>query len=725
MQKLFLLSCLAVVAVTLRGQTVSRMDELTADQKAKVTDLKLTGRLSLTGNSDFRQLRDLCYQLETVDLGSAICTEIPKNAFHSRHRLRRIVFPEMLQTIGTQAFYACNALKAVELPATVERVGEGAFSACSALEELTINGAPNLGDFAFAHAGNLRIVRVNSRIPPQAGIHTFEGINRKKCKLIVPKGAELAYRRARGWKNFFFTEPNTPYEIGRPGECLAPVPEKLQIHTDADPLEVKTLWDITATDGLDNERQKARDLLDSRVGTDFRKNARTLTLRLSIDQSLGNPEGYTLHVGEKGIDIKGGAAAGVFYGLMTLDQLLAGDGTSTCCDALPQLTIADSPRTRMRELMLDPARIFIPFDELKKFVPEMARYKLNALHLHLVDDQAWRIEIKHYPKLTEQAASRTGMDDMQMPISGYYTQAQMRELVRYAAEYHVQVIPEIEMPGHEVAAIHCYPQLTCGAKQVPLRTTCGVSNELLCPGNEFTYEFLGNVFRELADVFPSPYIHLGGDEAGQPPLECWTNCPADQALKGRLGITSTDGSENWRLQEYLFNRVIDTLQTRYGKTPMCWYETDFKRIRKGCITFAWRIGLTQAAIDAAVANGAQLMLCPGEHCYFDYPMATGDMPEVNWGMPVTSLRQTYALDPGWGQGEDFGKNTLMGVAGTLWSECINSPERIYYQAFPRAIALAEAGWSRPANRSWESFVKRLRPRLADMMHRGLTFSMEF
>ena len=153
------------------------------------------------------------------------------------------------------------------------------------------------------------------------------------------------------------------------------------------------------------------------------------------------------------------------------------------------------------------------------------------------------------------------------------------------------------------------------------------------------------MFKELADIFPSPYIHLGGDEAGNPALNCWTDCPKCQALKRQLGITTTDRSENWRLQEYMFNRVIDTLRTKYGKTPMFWYETDFKKIQPGCVTFAWRHGLTKRALEAAVANNAKIMLCPGEHCYFDYPMAPGDMPEVNWGMPIIPLKRTYELDP--------------------------------------------------------------------------------
>ena len=410
---------------------------------------------------------------------------------------------------------------------------------------------------------------------------------------------------------------------------------------------------------------------------------------------------------------------------MTLDQMLVPEQEGGRLAYLNAVTVEDSPRTGMRELMVDPCRIFIPFEDLKGMVVEMARYKMNALHLHLTDDQAWRIEIKKYPRLTELGSFRIGMDDMQMPIGGFYTQEQMKELVAFASQYHVEIIPEIEMPGHQVAAIHCYPELTCGAVQLPIRTTCGVSDNLLCPSNEFTYEFLENVFTELSSVFTSKYVHLGGDEAGNPPLECWSGCESCQALLKDI-MSSPDtkpqpGSrnDNWRLQKYMFDRVIDFLHRKLDKTPMFWYETDFHEIQPGCIVFAWRHGLTATAIDAAIRCNAKIMLCPGEHCYLDYPAAKGDMPEVNWGMPVTSLAQTYRLDPAWGYGKDFEANNLFGVAGTLWSECINSTERLYYMAFPRALALSEAGWSLQKNRDYQDFLKRLARISRDMHRRGI------
>lgn len=724
MNKSLLLALALCFSLQAKSQTVANMNKLTPAQKAAATQLKLTGTLSTQGNSDVRQLRDLCWQLRQLDLSQADCKVLPANAFHSRHRLKNVTLPENLTTIGSQAFFACDALKGISLPRQVQKVGASAFSGCSAMESLTIDGTPEIGAFAFRGCGGLKTITLRSPEPPVCDATAFEGVDLKACRLVVPAGSEKNYRRAEGWRQLMgATGGKRALRTCQPEDVLVPIPNVLKVDKEAKALSVNGNWSIEAPSALANEADRAKELLEAR-GLRTGRHGGTL-MRLKLSNGVAEEEGYRLDINAEGVTITGRTATGVFYGLMTFDQLLRADASSVCCDMIPALCVEDAPRTAIRELMVDPARIFIPFEELKRFVPEMARYKYNALHLHLVDDQAWRIEIKAYPELTGAGSARVGMDDMQVPFSGFYTQKEMRELVAYAAKYHVQIVPEIEMPGHEVAAIHCFPQLTCGSQLVPIRTTCGVSNELLCPGEPFVYEFLGNVFRELADVFPSPYIHLGGDEAGNPALDCWTKCEKCNALKKRLGISSTDRSENWRLQKYLFDSVIDTLRTKYHKTPMFWYETDFKEIQPGCVTFAWRHGLTKTAIEAATKNKAKIMLCPGEHCYLDYPMQRGDMPEVNWGMPVTSLRQTYALDPAWGMDERFERENLFGVAGTLWSECINSPERLFYQAYPRAQALAEAGWSLQKNRSWEGFLKRLQPALRDMQRRGMTHSMAF
>ena len=665
-------------------------------------NVKITGDFRCGGwNDDFRQLRDLQWNMESLDLSEADCDSIRQNALHSRHKLKNIILPNKLKIIGQQALFACDGIENITLPESTERIESRAFGNCF----------------------GLKTIISSATTPPQIAEDAFSGIDVSKVKLIVPKGSEKAYKTSDVWKDFFSKKAGIIKEKHNGNFNIIPIPNKIR-HTEGKELITSNLGQIIAPSSLANESQHLQEILDKRLRLKTKKKSKA-KITLEIDKTIGNPESYTLCIDDAGIKITGADDAGVFYGIMTLDQILIPKNKNGQINTIPPTIIEDSPRTEIRELMLDPCRIFIPFEDLKGMVAEMARYKMNAMHLHLTDDQAWRIEIKKYPRLTEKGCFRVGMDDMQMPIEGFYTQEQMKELVAFAKNYHVEIIPEIEMPGHQVAAIHCYPELTCGGVQLPIRTTCGVSDNLLCPSNEFTYEFLENVFTELSTIFTSKYVHLGGDEAGNPPLECWSGCKSCQALLKEImsdpNTKPQPGSrnDNWRLQKHMFDRVIGFLRSKLNKTPMFWYETDFHEIQPGCIVFAWRHGLTATAIDAAIRCNAKIMLCPGEHCYLDYPAASGDMPEVNWGMPITSLQQTYKLNPAWGYSKDFEKNNLCGVAGTLWSECINSTERLYYMAFPRALALSEAGWSQQSNRNYDDFVKRLKHISTDMHRRGI------
>ncbi|RKV76413.1 MAG: beta-hexosaminidase, partial [Alloprevotella sp.] len=546
--------------------TTAQVRLLPAELKAGLKTLVLTGTLSSDRNGDFRQIRDLCPNIEVLDLSAATCTEIPDNAFLGHRGLRKVVLPNGVKRIGRQAFFNCKNLQEVVLPSAVEIIEDGAFNGCTALRKLDTSRATlrNVGFAAFEGVPTAQL--------PQP---TFD---------LWAKAAQEKY-------------------------SLIPYPAQLEVQQ-GKALDVSRIGKIEAAPELANEAAYARRILRERAGINVLRGS--AKVQLLLDATVQNAEGYELTANKKGIVIKGSTPAGVFYGLTTLDQLLTAQPKT-----LEPVKIVDAPRTRVRELMVDPVRTFIPFAELKRMVTEMARYKYNALHLHLVDDQAWRIEIKKYPRLVAESSLRPAMDDMQYTSPGFYTQDEMRELVAFAAKHHIMVIPEIEMPGHEVAAIHAYPQLTVGNKKVDVRTTSGVSNNLLNPASEFTYQFLFDVFDELATVFPAPYVHLGGDEAGNPPLDDWTTDSACIALKEKLGITTRDRSENWKLQKYLFDRVITHLRDKLGKTPMFWYETDFKEIQPGCVTFAWRHGLTKTAIDAARANKAKIMLCPGEHCYLD------------------------------------------------------------------------------------------------------------
>lgn len=663
----------AVPYVPAAAVSVVNMDSLRLEDKPYLKSITLTGELRTMGNSDFRQIRDLSPLVEHVDLSQATAKEVPNNAFHSRRNLRSIKLPKGIKRIGSQAFFACSSLERIVIPASVEEIGVGAFNGCSSLKDIVFEGK----------AEQIKI-----------GALAFHGVAMKDAP----------------------HNPSVHSAVSQVRGAIIPLPAVMEQH-EGSSLSLTTIGRIVATPDLANEAAEARRLLVPRITPYLRGKAE---IRLVLDPTLSNPEAYVLDIDRKGIRIRGGGAAGVYYALKSVEQLLIASPYE-----LPPMHIEDRPRLAVRELMVDPCRTFIPYEELKRIVVEMARCKLNALHLHLVDDQAWRIQIREYPHLVGMSSMRPSMDDMRYSSEGFYTQAEMKELVAFAAKHHVMIIPEIELPGHEVAAIHAYPQLTCNAQTVPIRTTCGVSNELLCPAGEFTYEFLFKVFDELAEVFPCRYIHLGGDEAGTPPLANWNKCPKCQALKQQLGVAAEDSTQNWRLQKHLFDRVIAHLRGRLGKTPMFWYETDFKEIQPGCIIFAWRHGLTRAALDAAERNGAQVMLCPGEHCYFDYPMAKGDMPEVNWGMPVTSLKATYSLDPAWGKDEAFERKHIFGCAGTLWSECINTPERIYYQAFPRALALAEVCWTPAGRRDYTDFLRRLKVIEYDQMRRGVSVSLAY
>lgn len=709
MKKIFFFLSLAFLFhTTASGQslTVAHLNEVSLEQMAKAQTITLTGQLAATapwsnrGGTDWRQLRDCCCALRHLDLSQATAEMVPANALHSRHHLQSVILPEGIKEIGSQAFFSCDSIGEITIPASVRLIGQSAFSQCRGLRKVVFEGSPEVENFAFAGCPALQDIIVKGQ---------------------RPDFAPLAFYATRSIYEEDLIDLDT-----LPGKFhLIPQPAVAR-RANRLPLDWADLNGIKADKKLANEKKVLEALL--RESTEYSGHSLAGTdgvATLTIDPSLPDPEAYVLDADVGGLTIRGGSPAGVYWGIMTLRQLLLDcNGYGTRRYKLNAIHVEDQPRTHIREIMVDPSRTFIPFDELKALVPIVAQYKFNALHLHLSDDQAWRMEVKKYPLLTEVSSVRPAMDDMLTPSPGYYTQKQMKELVAWGEQHHVMIIPELEMPGHEVAAVHAYPRLTCGAKEAPIRTICGVSNELLCPGSAFTLQFLKDVLKEYADVFPCPYVHLGGDEAGQPPLGSWTECPDCQALKTRLGISPVNNrADNWRLQKYLFDEIITYLRDDLGKTPMYWYEPDFKEIQPGSVTFAWRGGQTDAAIDSALKNGVKVMLCPGDHCYFDYPMAPGDMPEVNWGMPTLSLKQTYALDPAFGRDAQFEKETLFGVAGTLWSESINTPERITYQLFPRGLALAEAGWSPADRRNYDDFLRRLRPHLNDLQRRGISVSL--
>ncbi len=439
--------------------------------------------------------------------------------------------------------------------------------------------------------------------------------------------------------------------------------------------------------------------------------AKRTTIQLAVDTTLQGREHYRLEITRKRMLLTGASPAAVFYAVMTLDQLLLGDVCATINNKVSAVTIDDAPRFGYRALMLDPARHFLPVDDVKFFIDQMAKYKYNALQLHLTDDQGWRISLRSHPHLAGKQA---------------YTEADLRELIRYAAERYIEIVPEIDIPGHTAAFLSVYKDLGCKhLKETPIEVGTTV-NRMLCASNPRIYEVFADVLGEVADIFPSSYIHLGGDEAAVPAN--WAKCEDCQNLMKTYGYSRPS-----QLMIPFFDRILAEVR-KNGKKPILWCELnniyppadDYLFPYPADVTLvSWRNGLTPTCQSLTSKSGHPLIMAPGEYAYLDYPQLKGDLPEFNnWGMPVTTLEKTYELDPGYGR-PAAEQAHILGVMGTLWAEAMNDINRVTYMAYPRALALAEAGWTQMEHRSWESFKERIYPNLTDLMRCGVSVRVPF
>lgn len=450
------------------------------------------------------------------------------------------------------------------------------------------------------------------------------------------------------------------------------------------------------------------------------------SIRLLLDASVPEKEGYVLDVQAKYVSVTASTAAGAFYGAMTFRQLLLGDVCRTVNKEIAVVRIEDAPRFSYRALMLDPARHFLPVEDVKFFIDQMAKYKYNVLQIHLTDDQGWRVEIKKYPRLTEIGSQRNPRSGPNGPDNGFYTQEQLKDLVRYAALRNVEIVPELDIPGHTVAVLAAYPELGCTHTDTLPKVMGKTVDLMLCADREKGYEMYRDILREVASIFPSSRIHLGGDEAVIE--KNWTKCERCRALMKRLGYT--DASQ---LMNYFFGKMLSFVREN-GKKPVLWCELNkiyapadayLFDYPKDVTLVTWRYGLTPDCLRLTAAHGNALIMAPGEYAYLDYPQLQGDLPEFNnWGMPVTTLKRCYEFDPGYGL--SAGKQShILGVMGTLWGEAIRDINRATYMAYPRALALAEAGWTQMEHRGWESFKQRLYPNLTDLMKNGVSVRVPF
>ncbi|MFE3856584.1 beta-N-acetylhexosaminidase [Streptomyces griseorubiginosus] len=441
----------------------------------------------------------------------------------------------------------------------------------------------------------------------------------------------------------------------------------------------------------------------------------TIRLRVSPEDAghLG-PEGYKLYVNGDDITIHGGGPAGVFWGAQTLRQLLGPEAFRRApVDPgrrwqLPGTFVEDSPRFRWRGLMLDVARHFMPKDGVLRYLDLMAAHKLNVFHFHLTDDQGWRVEIKRHPRLTEVGSwrARTKFGHRASPLweekphGGFYTQDDIREIVAYAAERHITVVPEIDVPGHSQAAIAAYPELgntdVIDTSSLSVWDNWGISLNVLAPTDN-TLRFYEGVFEELLELFPSEFIHIGGDECAK---EQWRESPSVQARIGELGLADEDELQSWFIGHF------DKWLTARGRRLIGWDEILEGGLAPGAAVSSWR-GY-QGGIAAARA-GHDVVMCPEQHVYLDYRQDAGEDEPVPIAY-VRTLEDVYRFEPVPPQLTSAEAAHVLGTQANLWTEVMEDHARVDYQAFPRLAAFAEVAWSglpAPAERDFADFERRM------------------
>lgn len=424
---------------------------------------------------------------------------------------------------------------------------------------------------------------------------------------------------------------------------------------------------------------------------------------------LPSPESYTLSVTSQRIEIRATSGAGLFYGMQTLLQLM--QPASTGSYSVPSVEIEDTPRFAYRGLMLDVSRHFSTKEFIKKQIDALAYNKINRLHLHLTDAAGWRLEIKKYPLLTDFAAWRTDPTwkkwwnggrkylryDEPGASGGYYTQDDIREILEYARQHYITVIPEIEMPSHSEEVLAAYPQLSCSGEPY--------KNSDFCVGNEETFTFLENVLTEVMELFPSEYIHVGGDEAGK---SAWKTCPKCQKRMKDEHLANVD-----ELQSYLIHR-IEKFLNNHGRRLLGWDEILQGGIAPNATVMSWR---GEEGGIAAVTSGHHAIMTPGAYCYLDsYQDAPYSQPEAIGG--YLPLKKVYAYDPVPASLTAEQAKLVYGVQGNLWVEYIPTPEHVEYMIYPRMLALAEVAWSAPERKSWPDFHTRALSAVADLQKKG-------
>lgn len=492
--------------------------------------------------------------------------------------------------------------------------------------------------------------------------------------------------------------------------ALIPQPSSLKIGSSSFKIDKQTVLSLPKgrehTELLKNFSAQLSGILNHEVKVSAKPAAKNF-IQFSLKPSLAD-EAYRLEIGKNKIEISAAKPAGWFYGWQTLIQILRlnlqnGKGTN-----IPNLSIADEPKFAWRGLMVDVSRHFFDKEVLKRYIDQMAKYKFNVLHLHLTDNQGWRLEIKQLPKLTSVGAWRvprtgywSGMPapepDEKATYGGYYSQEDIKELVTYAKQRFVDIVPEVDLPGHSLALVASYPEISC--TKTPQQVLAGdpwnaKRTNVVCVGNDSTYTKIEQIIKEIAEIFPSKYIHIGGDEVTR---NYWNNC---EVCKKRI---ATEGLKNVdELQSYFVNRVAKMVKAK-GKTPIGWYETLEKGLDTGIVQMSWKD--EKGAVKSSNV-GQKVILTPAFLTYLDFYQ--GDPYLENAPFTVNRLSNSYKFNP---LPEGINVKNVLGGQGSLWTEQVPNERKLQFMTWPRGLTLAENLWSTAPKLSWPDFLRKIEAQL--------------
>lgn len=443
--------------------------------------------------------------------------------------------------------------------------------------------------------------------------------------------------------------------------------------------------------------------LDIAVNPSGKMGGKSISLASILNSE--NPESYVITINPDNINIDGASAAGNFYGIQTLRKSIPANIKGEV--AFQQTVITDAPEFGYRGAHLDVSRHFFPADSVKKYIDMMTLHNMNTFHWHLTDDQGWRLPLKRHPELITKGSVRRGTcigKDFNscdsVPYGGFYTPDEIKDVIQYAADRYITIIPEVDLPGHMLSALTAYPELGCTGGPYELWTRWGISDDVLCAGNDSVYTLLEDILTDVAEIFPSEYIHIGGDEC---PKVRWKECPKCQAKIEALGLTDDENStKEDKLQSYVMSFASDVL-SKHGKKIIGWDEIIKGGLPDKAIVMSWR---GAAGGKAAAALGHDAIMSPSSHYYLDYYQSEDKNNEPLAIGGYLPLSKAYSFEPFDGIASENQRH-ILGVQANLWTEYIDTFPHVQYMALPRWSALSEVQWSDPSSRDFDAFKRRL------------------